>query len=158
MEPTARSAQDPGGTIVHGSAVALGVDGAWRGLLITGPSGAGKSALALELMSRGARLIADDRVVLRRCGAQVRAAAPPTIAGMIEARGIGLLRVPDVVTAPVVLAVDLCDADPERLPPPRRIDLKGQQVPQIRSTMSHALAAALVQILRGGMIEVPEQE
>lgn len=143
---------------MHGSAVALEVDGAWRGVLITGPSGAGKSALALELMSRGARLVADDRVVLRRRGAQVWAAAPDTIAGMIEARGIGLLRVPDVVTAPVVLAVELCAADPERLPPPRRIDLNGHQVPQIRSRMTSALAAALVQVLRGGMIDVPEQE
>ena len=144
--------------VVHASAAALEVDGAWRGVLITGPSGAGKSALALELMSRGARLIADDRVILRRRGAQLWAAAPEAIAGMIEARGIGLLRVPDTVTAPIHVVVDLCEAGQERLPPARRIDLIGLQMPQIRCRTLPLLPAAVVQLLRGGMIDVPEEE
>ena len=43
---------------VHATAVLVGADG----VLIRGDSGAGKSALALALIERGARLIADDRV------------------------------------------------------------------------------------------------
>ena len=48
-------------TTIHAGAVGIG----GRGLLILGPSGAGKSALALALMGLGARLVADDRVILR---------------------------------------------------------------------------------------------
>ena len=45
---------------IHASAVALGP----VGLLIMGASGSGKSSLALELMARGAKLVADDQVVV----------------------------------------------------------------------------------------------
>ena len=54
--------RDPGTINLHASAVAL--DG--RGALLLGASGAGKSGLALRLMALGARLVADDRVLLRR--------------------------------------------------------------------------------------------
>lgn len=54
-----------GAPTIHASAVSL----AGRGLLILGASGTGKSGLALEMMSRGAVLIADDRVRLVRAEA-----------------------------------------------------------------------------------------
>ncbi|MFQ5437976.1 MAG: HPr kinase/phosphorylase, partial [Paracoccaceae bacterium] len=47
--------------IVHAGAVAFDR----RAVLILGPSGSGKSSLALELMSRGASLVSDDRTILR---------------------------------------------------------------------------------------------
>ena len=95
----------PDGEILHASCVAV----AGRGLLIAGASGSGKSALALDLMAFGATLVADDRVCLQRAGAALLASAPPTIAGLIEARGIGLLRA-RAVTAPVPVAA-LIDLD-----------------------------------------------
>jgi HPr kinase/phosphorylase len=103
---------------VHASAVAH--DG--RAVLILGASGAGKSGLALQMMALGARLVADDRVVLRRrAGGGLTATAPAALAGLIEARGIGLLRAPALPEAEVVLAVDL-DRDPEaRMPQSRSI-------------------------------------
>lgn len=97
---------------IHATAVAI--DG--LGILLLGPSGAGKSDLALRLIDRGARLIADDRVDLVRDGASVALSAPARIAGLIEVRGLGILRYPPVA-APLALAVELVAAETvERLP------------------------------------------
>jgi HPr kinase/phosphorylase len=98
--------------IVHASAVAI----AGRGVLILGASGSGKSALALALIGRGAALVADDRVRLVRRGRALLAEAPAAIAGLIEARGVGLLRLPAVPEAPLVLAVDLDRPPAARMP------------------------------------------
>jgi HPr kinase/phosphorylase len=95
---------------VHGSAVAR--DGA--GVLILGVAGAGKSSLVLRLLGCGFCLVADDRVVL----ADGYAAAPDPLAGLLEVRGLGLVRLPHV-TARLVLAVRLGPA--ERLPQPSRL-------------------------------------
>ena len=71
---------------------------AWqgRGALILGRSGAGKSALALQLMALGADLVSDDRTELLAEADALTARAPATIQGLIEARGVGLMRVPFV--------------------------------------------------------------
>ncbi len=115
-------------TIVHGSAVAWGE----RGVLILGASGAGKSGLALRLIAAGATLVADDRVVLRAGEAGIIAAAPAALAGLIEARGVGILRMKAGGPAPLVLAVDLDHAPEARLPERRKTVLLGRQVRLIR--------------------------
>jgi HPr kinase/phosphorylase len=69
---------------VHGTAVLL--DGC--GILLCGPSGAGKSDLALRLLDRGARLIADDRCDLRLGAGRILASAPAAIAGRLEVRDL----------------------------------------------------------------------
>src|SRR6185503_6471150 len=98
---------------VHATCVAL--DG--KAVLLRGPSGSGKSDLALRLIDGGARLVADDRVDLEREGSRILASAPPAIAGVIEARGLGLLRVGCVGRTPLSLVVDLVPAESvERLP------------------------------------------
>ena len=61
-------------------------------MLLRGPSGAGKSDLALRLIEAGARLIADDQTELAREGKTVIARAPARIAGLIEARGLGIVK------------------------------------------------------------------
>ncbi len=139
----------------HASAVALEIGGAWRGALILGPAGSGKSALALELMAMGARLVADDRVRLARQGRAVLAMAPPSIAGLIEARGIGLLQAEPVAHAPVELVVDLGQIEAHRLPPARRIDLLGVSIPLVHKVENACFAAAMLQLLKGG-IRYPE--
>lgn len=111
----------PLSTIVHGSAVAFG----GRGVLILGTSGSGKSSLALALIGRGGQLVADDRVALARRGDALVASAPPAIAGMIEARGVGILRVPAIPEAPLALAVDLDRRAEARLPQRVAITLMG---------------------------------
>ena len=62
------------------------------GVLVTGPSGVGKSELALELLSRGHRLVADDAVELRHAGNScLIGSSPELLTGFIEARGLGIL-------------------------------------------------------------------
>ncbi len=96
---------------VHATAVAL--DG--LAVLLLGPSGAGKSDLALRLIDRGWRLVADDGVALAARGDALWASAPPSIAGLIEVRGVGIVSEPALAEARVVLAIDLV-APAERLP------------------------------------------
>jgi HPr kinase/phosphorylase len=109
---------------LHASAVAVG----GRGVLLLGPSGAGKSALALALIARGAGLIADDRVTLTRAGNALLARAPEPLVGLIEARGIGILRLPAVPEAPLVLAVDLGRPPAARMPHPAAITHLGVDI------------------------------
>ena len=64
------------------------------GVLISGPSGIGKSELALELLSRGHRLIADDAPEFTRTGPDVvQGQCPDPLHGFIEVRGLGVLNV-----------------------------------------------------------------
>lgn len=97
--------------ILHASAVAI--DG--QGVLITGPSGSGKSALAADLISRGAVLISDDRTSVSD-GRPPSLSAPEAIRGLIELRGLGLVKLSETSSAPVALIVDLSIEPPERLP------------------------------------------
>jgi HPr kinase/phosphorylase len=96
--------------VVHGTCVALGR----RGVLLRGSAGAGKSDLALRFMALpgdGALcpgLVADDQVyVTANPDGTLTAAAPPTIAGKIEVRGLGIMPVPFVAEAKLVLVCDL---------------------------------------------------
>ncbi|MDT7933980.1 MAG: HPr kinase/phosphatase C-terminal domain-containing protein [Sphingomonadaceae bacterium] len=95
--------------LVHATAVAR--DGA--AVLLLGPPGAGKSDLALRLIDRGWLLVGDDQVLLK--GAD--ASAPTAIAGLIEVRGIGIVRVPYSGPVPARLAVQL-EPPTARLPEP----------------------------------------
>ncbi|MCX7646951.1 MAG: serine kinase [Rhodobacteraceae bacterium] len=135
-----------GALVVHGTAVSLG----GRALLILGPAGAGKSALALELLALGAGLIADDRTLLSLREGHPVASAPATIAGRIEARGLGILAATPAPPAPVVLAADLGRVETERLPPARHIDLLGVAIPLVHKVDGPHFPAALLQYLRGG--------
>ncbi|MEX0281574.1 MAG: HPr kinase/phosphorylase [Arenibacterium sp.] len=133
--------------LVHASCVAL----AQGAVLISGPSGAGKSTLALHLMSLGCRLVADDRVSLRPVEGGVQAQAPGHIAGIIEARGVGLLNVPDYQRrAPLALVVDLAQNEEDRLPPERTACVLGVTLPLLRRVEAPHFAPAILQFLKGG--------
>jgi len=133
-------------TIVHASCVAI--DG--HGLLIVGASGSGKSGLALDLMALGAALVSDDRVILSRIGKGLVASAPPTIAGLIEARGIGLLNARP--HGPVMLGcvVDLDRTETDRFPTHRQIVLLEQTVTLLLKVYSRHFASALMQYCNKG--------
>ena len=131
---------------IHASAVAL--DG--RGLLILGPPGSGKSTLALALLAMGGQLVADDRVRLVRRGDRLVASCPPSLSGLIEARGVGILRAGAAGDAPLSLAVDLGRAEDARLPPLRHITLHGVELDLVLGPMGPHLGAALRQMLIGG--------
>ncbi|MBL8669215.1 MAG: hypothetical protein JNK11_01065 [Alphaproteobacteria bacterium] len=111
---------------VHATCVAFaGRPGAPAAALLLGPAGAGKSDLALRLLGVGWRLVADDRVGIDVASGEVWARCPDAIAGMIEVRGLGILRLPDeqIERAPVRVALAVRLAAPQdvpRLPEPRR--------------------------------------
>ena len=135
----ASTALPPGASLARGTAVAV----AGRGLLILGPSGAGKSSLALELMSRGARLVADDGVILTREAEGLVASAPPATRGLIEARGMGILATPGVARARLRAVVDLAHREAERLPPERSTVLHGVTLRLFHDAGTPPFAAAL---------------
>ena len=132
--------------ILHASCIA--VEG--RAALFLGRSGSGKSRLALECLARGAALVADDRVVVRRAGDGLLADAPPSLRGLIEARGVGLLHARPAGPTLLALAVDLDRGEGARLPPPRRHDLLGVSLPLLHNPEKDHFPAAIVQYLRGG--------
>lgn len=87
------------------------------GILIRGRSGSGKSITAASLISKGGRLVSDDRVRLVARAGRLLALAPASIAGLLELRGIGPVSYPYERAAIVRLVVDLVDpADVPRLP------------------------------------------
>jgi serine kinase of HPr protein (carbohydrate metabolism regulator) len=127
--------------LVHATAVAI--DG--KAILLRGPSGTGKSDLALRLIDGGARLVADDQAELRRAGIAVLVAAPAAIAGLIEVRGIGILKVDRLEEAPVALCVDLVSpAQIERLPNSRFENVLGVEIPLVALWAFEPSAAAKV--------------
>lgn len=131
---------------LHATTVAAG----GRGLVILGPSGSGKSSLALQLMAWGAKLVADDTTRLSLRGNDLHASAAPAMRGVIEARGVGLLRAASVAGAAVTLAVDLAGTETERLPPRRHISLLDQEIPLILGSNAPHFAAAVWHCLKAG--------
>jgi serine kinase of HPr protein (carbohydrate metabolism regulator) len=121
---------------VHATSVALkGRDGRWRALLLRGPSGAGKSDLALRLVQTGGRLISDDQTHIARERGTLYAEPPASLAGLIEVRGLGIVRLPRsqlLARAPLALLVDLVPPEKvERLPERRREELLGIALPSL---------------------------
>lgn len=93
------------------------------GVLLRGPSGSGKSDLALRLIEDGGRLVADDWAELEVRDGRLVARAPDAIAGLFEARGLGVLRLDAVPEAALGLVVELVGAgEVERLPAKRLCD------------------------------------
>ena len=135
---------------VHGTSVALGGDG----VLLRGPSGCGKSDLALRLIDGGARLIADDQTELRLSGRDVIASPPATIAGQLEVRGVGILRVPFVSRIPLRLVVDLVPPESvERMPEDEHAELLGRPVRRLALAAFEASTPAKIRLALRALAE-----
>ncbi|KZY03196.1 MULTISPECIES: HPr kinase/phosphorylase [unclassified Sulfitobacter] len=146
-ESVASPEGSPTSITVHGSCVAI--DG--RGLLIIGPSGSGKSSLSLRLLSLGAQLVADDRTVLKRTDGHLAATAPGAIAGVIEARGVGLLVHPAQSGVVLAAVVDMGTEEKARLPERHIRTYLGVTLPCLHNADSPHFAAALLLYMKGGM-------
>jgi HPr kinase/phosphorylase len=111
--------------LVHGTCVSLGP----HAVLIRGRSGSGKSDLALrflDLASEGdlePRLVADDQVwVEARGDGTLISSAPATLAGKFEVRGLGIVELPHLTEARLVLVADLVSAEEAPRMPPDPLD------------------------------------
>jgi HPr kinase/phosphorylase len=106
------------GATIHASAVLIGA----RAVLIQGPAGSGKSRLALALLQAAeqrllafARLVADDRCQVEAVHGRLLLRPAPSLAGLIEVRGLGIRRVPYEPVAVAGLLVELAAPDAARL-------------------------------------------
>lgn len=128
-----------------------------HGVLLRGPPGSGKSDLAARAIDAGARLVADDRVTLTRRGATIVASAPPSIRGMIELRGLGILRIDAEEEAPLALVVDLiASGEIVRMPEPNRCAFLDVELPLISLAPFEASAVAKLRLALAGTL-APEQ-
>ena len=141
---------------VHATAISLPAGG----VLLTGRSGAGKSSLAYRLIVRHtARLVADDRVRLVAHENALYAEPPARLAGLMEVRGIGILRMDYLARAQLDIAVELVAADAvPRIAEPHYLETAGRHLPLIRlhafDRDIHAkIDLALTHIATGGFRE-----
>jgi HPr kinase/phosphorylase len=136
---------------IHASAVLTGA----RAVLIRGASGAGKSRLAFDLIEAGrtgalrfARLVGDDRVHVRAAGGRLLIRPAEALAGLLEVRGLGILRLPYEPSAVAGLVVDL-GADAERLPGAgeRRAEIQRISLPRLAVADGKGALRAVLAVL-----------
>lgn len=131
---------------LHASCVAF----SGNGVLIRGRSGSGKSGLAMQLIGLGADLVADDRTDITMRDGFAMARAPRQLRGMIEARGVGVLRARSVSQARLRLVVDLDICETERYPEPRFTRIADADVPVLHKIENAYFASAIQLYLNGG--------
>jgi HPr kinase/phosphorylase len=133
--------------LIHATAVAIETELGFRAMLLRGRSGSGKSDLALRLIDAGAYLVTDDQSVLLRRGDAIIVSPPARISGLMEVRGIGIMRVEALAEAPVVLIADLVPPEQiDRMPERRREEIFGLSLPVIAVTPFEASAPAKLRL------------
>jgi serine kinase of HPr protein (carbohydrate metabolism regulator) len=138
---------------LHATCVAIN----GHGVLLVGPSGSGKSDLALRLVDETGSglgdekmtsvLVGDDQIVLTRQSDTLVAAPAAALAGLIEIRGVGILKCPYLGQAPLALVVNLMQqAAIERLPEAPGVVFKelGVSIPAIEVDASQPSAPGRV--------------
>jgi serine kinase of HPr protein (carbohydrate metabolism regulator) len=119
---------------IHATAVLVGA----KAVLIQGEPGSGKSRLALRLLETAgrelpfARLVGDDRVYLESRAGRLIVRAPEELAGLLEIRGTGIVRVAFEPAAIVGLVIEL-GQPAERMPAAesRKAVLRGVILPRL---------------------------
>ena len=136
---------------VHASAVLAGA----RAVLIRGGAGSGKSKLALALIDAAqagmlafARLVGDDRVHLEPRHGRLLVKPAPSLAGLIEVRGLGIRRLDHEPVAVVGLVVDLAADDAERLPEGAETVICGIALPRLAVAGGAEALSAVLAALR----------
>jgi HPr kinase/phosphorylase len=83
----------PSHTTKHG----VFVDVFNQGILLSGASGIGKSEIALGLIDRGHRLVADDSVMFEQVGNELIGRSPEVLKNFLEVRGLGILNIEKLI-------------------------------------------------------------
>ncbi|WP_027009430.1 HPr(Ser) kinase/phosphatase [Conchiformibius kuhniae] len=129
------------------------------GVLLTGSSGLGKSELALELISRGHSLVADDAVELHRTAPEVlEGRCPPVLRDFLEVRGLGVLNIRHMFGETAIrpkkqlkLIINLVPADDEYMKRLDRLSIRTETESilnvQIRSVMLPVAAGRNLAVL-----------
>ena len=110
------------------------IEYAKKGVLLRGKSNCGKSDLALRLiMNKNARLVADDIVILSNENNQIIGKAPDNLRGLLEVRGIGIVKLPYVEQITINLIADLVENDSliERMPKDAQENIFGVEIKKI---------------------------
>ena len=118
-------------TVMHG----VFLDVFEVGVLLMGKSGLGKSELALELISRGHGLVADDAVEIYRIGPEtLEGRCPPVLRDFLEVRGLGVLNIRAIFgeTAirpkkPLKLIINLVSADDQLMQSLVRLSIQSEK-------------------------------
>lgn len=106
-----------------------------KGILFIGKSGAGKSDLALRLIEEiGAILVSDDRTDIFAENNSVYASCPEPIKGLLEVRGLGIIKKDFIPQEKIHLIVELVENynQIDRLPNKDFFEYKGIKIPKIK--------------------------
>ena len=128
--------------IVHGTAIALED----KGVLLIGPSGSGKSDLALRLIDSGATLISDDQIICERRNDEIFLFPHKKINGLIEVRGVGIIKVPYIENVKLKMIVQLINKQPERIPVKEEKNFLNLKIKFIKIIGKEASSTAKVKI------------
>jgi len=127
------------------SGTCVSIDG--HGVLLRGPSGCGKSDLALRLIGDGASLVADDFTELDARNDRLIGRAPDAIRGLLEVRGLGILRIDPLDEVELSAIIDLVTADEvPRMPEPSHIQILRVALPVFKLVSSEPSAPAKVRL------------
>jgi HPr kinase/phosphorylase len=138
-----RAAPQAGHVWLHASCVQLG----GVGVVLLGASGVGKSDLALRLIDTGALLVADDQLRVETGPSGLLGRPAENLAGLLEVRGLGIVRLPHCRVSPLGLVVELDVASPApRLPEPSTYPLLGIALRHLRLDPRQASAVAKIRL------------
>jgi serine kinase of HPr protein (carbohydrate metabolism regulator) len=127
---------------LHATCVQLG----GVGVVLLGASGVGKSDLALRLIDAGALLVADDQLEVEATPTGLLGRPAETLAGLLEVRGLGILRLPFCRESPLGLVVELDARPAPRLPEPSTWPILGIELRHLRLDPREASAAAKIRL------------
>lgn len=116
--------------------------------MLRGDSEAGKSDLALRLIDAGGELVSDDYTDVSAEDGRLLASAPVPLHGLLEIRGLGIVRLPAISTTSLVAAVDLVpNSALERLPMPCTELILGVELPVFQLVAREASAVARMRLI-----------
>ena len=116
-----------------------------KGVLFLGVSGSGKSDLSLRLIANHkAKLVADDRVDIKSKGNKIIASSPENLFGLIEVRGIGIIKQKAKKNSFIDLVVNLTQEKIERMPDILYYEILDQKIPLININPFEQSASAKI--------------